>query len=369
MNKILLTILLIIFFLSPGLLLAQDLAGEGEVFKAEIIEILAEEIEQRENGTETVKQKLKLEGLDGSLKDKEFIFEESEFDILSTVSYEVGDKVIVNRSFDFEGDEVFYITDRVRSGSIIWLGLIFALVVVAIGKLKGLRALVVLFLTFFIILKFIVPQILIGSNPILISIIGALFILVIAIYITEGFKTISHVAILSILISLFITGVLSVLFTELAKISGFVSEDIMFLMSSSYGAVDLKGLLLAGIIIGSLGVLDDVVIAQVVTVDQLKKTNPNLGRRDAYKKAMKVGVSHLSSMINTLFLAYAGVSLPLLLLFNINEPPFLGFSQIINNEMVAIEIVRALTGSIGLVLAIPIATILAVNFLNNKEFR
>jgi len=84
---------------------------------------------------------------------------------------------------------------------------------------------------------------------------------------------------------------------------------------------------------------------------------------------MKVGVSHLSSMINTLFLAYAGVSLPLLLLFNINEPPFLGFSQIINNEMVAIEIVRALTGSIGLVLAIPIATILAVNFIKKKELK
>jgi uncharacterized membrane protein len=369
MKKILLTILLITGFIFPSLTLAQDSMGDEEIFKAKVIEILDEEIKERENGTEAVRQKLKLEGLDGSLKDKEFIFEEGEFDILSTVRYNVGDKVIVNKSFNFEGQEVFYITDRVRSNSLIWLGLLFALAVIAIGRFKGLRALVVLFLTFLIILKFIIPQILLGNNPILISIIGSLFILIIAIYITEGFKTVSHVSIFAILISLLITGALSVLFTELAKISGFVSEDIMFLMSSSFGAVDLKGLLLAGIIIGSLGVLDDVVIAQVITVEQLKKVNPNLSRKDAYKKAMKVGVSHLSSMINTLFLAYAGVSLPLLLLFNINEPPFLGFSQIINNEMVAIEIVRALTGSIGLVLAIPIATILAVNFIKKKELK
>ncbi len=364
MKKIVLTILISLFFL-PSFALAQDIK-QDEVFKARVIEIFDEQREKRENGTEAVRQKLKLEGLDGSLKGEEFIFEETEFDILSNVSYKVGDKVIVNKSFNFESQEVFYITDRVRSNSLIWLGLIFALAVVSIGKLKGLRALVVLFLTFLIILKFIIPQILSGANPLLISIIGSLFILILAIYITEGFKRVSHISIFAILISLLITGVLSVLFTELSKISGFVSEDIMFLISSNFGTIDVKGLLLAGIIIGSLGVLDDVVIAQVMTVEQLKKANSNLSRRDAYKKAMEVGVSHLSSMINTLFLAYAGVSLPLLLLFNVNEPPFLGFSQIINNEMVAIEIVRALTGSIGLVLAIPIATILAVNFLKKK---
>ena len=371
MKKILLTILLMGLFFSPFLIMAQGLEevdGE-EIFKAKVIEVLDEVIEQRENGTESIKQKIKLEGLDGSLKDKEFIFEEDNFDVLSAVRYSVGDKVMVNKSVNFEGKEIFYITGRVRSNSLLWLTLLFAWVVIVVGKLKGLRALIVLFFTFLIILKFIIPQILAGLNPVFITIIGSLFILVMSIYVTEGFKKVSHVAILSILISLLITGALSILFTNLAKISGFVSEDVMFFVSSGFGVIDIKGLLLAGIILGSLGVLDDVVIAQVMTVEQLQKANPNLPKKDIYKKAMNVGISHLSSMINTLFLAYAGVSLPLLLLFNINQPPFLGFNQIINNEMVAIEIVRTLTGSIGLVLAVPIATALAVSFLKKEKFR
>ena len=141
----------------------------------------------------------------------------------------------------------------------------------------------------------------------------------------------------------------------------------MFLIDFGKTMINFKGLLLAGIIISTLGVLDDVIISQIVSVEQIKKINSNLSKKDVYKKAMKIGVSHMSSMINTLFLVYAGASLPLLLLFTINEPPFLTFNQIINNEIIAIEIVRTLAGSIGLVLSIPITTFLASWFLKDKK--
>ncbi len=365
MKKIIKILLIIIAFVPVSSVFSQEV-GTDEILRAKVIEILDEKSGVRENGSDFIMQEIKLIGLDGIWGEKEFTFNGMDMDVLSSVRYDIGDIVLVNRSVNFDGENVFYVIEHVRSNFIYWITFIFALIVVAVGGFKGGRALFVLFLTFFIILKFIIPKILLGYNPILISIIGALFILLIAVYLTEGIGKTSHIAIFSILISLLITGLLSVLFTELGKLSGFASEDVIFLISSMQDSINIKGLLLAGIIIGTLGVLDDVVIAQISTVKQLKNTNKSISSKDLYKKSMKVGVSHLSSMINTLFLAYAGASLPLLLLFNIKDSTILGFNNIISNEAIATEIVRALTGSIGLVLAVPISTTLAVYFINKK---
>ena len=137
----------------------------------------------------------------------------------------------------------------------------------------------------------------------------------------------------------------------------------MFLTGLGDGNINLRGLFLAGIIIGTLGVLDDVVISQIVLVEELKKAGAT--GRDLYKKAMRVGISHLSSMINTLFLAYAGVSLPLLILFSANEGLHTNLSQALSSEMIASEIIRTLVGSIGLVLSVPISTGLAVSWFES----
>jgi uncharacterized membrane protein len=152
-------------------------------------------------------------------------------------------------------------------------------------------------------------------------------------------------------------------------LTGFASEESAYLVGLAGGNINIKGLLLSGIIIGALGVLDDVIISQVVLVKELKISNPNLTKNQIYKQAMRVGVSHLSSMVNTLFLAYTGASLPLLILFSVKQEPFLTFNQVIDNEMMATEIVRTLTGSIGLILAVPIATFLAVNFINKESLK
>ena len=342
-------------------------AGEEEIFHARILEVIDEKISVREDGSTSIQQKLKLKGLDGNWKDKEFVFDGTQYDVVSANQYQVGNKVVVTYSTDVDGNNVFYVIDYVRQGILYWLALLFTVVVIVVGRLKGLRALVVLLLTFLVILKFIIPRILAGNNPLFISIVGSLAILILAIYITEGLKRTSTIAVVSIFIALVITGLFSIWFTALTKLTGFAGDEAIYLTSLAGGQLNVKGLLLAGIIIGALGVLDDVVIAQVSLVRELRGASPLLPKMQIYKKAMKVGISHMSAMVNTLFLAYAGVSLPLLILFSIKEPPFLTFNQVLNNEMVATEIVRTLTGSIGLVLAVPIATLLAVQFVKIKK--
>ncbi|NQU83798.1 MAG: YibE/F family protein [Parcubacteria group bacterium] len=355
--------------LSPALLLAQENLGQNNegIFKARIIEIIGQQDVIRDDGSISTQQRLKLKGLEGDWKNKEMIFDGTQFDVLSASEYQIGDKVLVNYNINFRGEQNFYVVGFSRTNYIYWLTFLFALVVVVIGRLKGLRALIVLLLTFLIILKFIIPRILAGSDPLFISIIGSFFILILAVYITEGFKKTSTIAIFSILISLIITGLLSVWFSSLTKLTGFASEEAAFLVGLTETNINIKGLLLAGIIIGALGVLDDVIISQVSLVRELRASNPKLSKYELYRQAMRVGVSHLSSMVNTLFLAYAGASLPLLILFSVKGSTSLTFSQAIDNEIIATEIVRTITGSIGLVLAVPIATFLAVHFLKNKK--
>jgi uncharacterized membrane protein len=364
--KAFLLFFLFIIFL-PIISLAQgDFEQEEEIFKAEVIEIINQDSSSSDDGLISVHQKIKLEGLEKNWEGKEIIFDGTKFDVLSAPEYKVGDKVLVNRSFGPGGEENFYIIGFSRTGPVYLLAFLFFLVVILVSGRKGFRALLVLVLTFLVILEFIIPEILSGKDPLVASIIGSLFILLVAVYITEGLTRKSTIAIIAIMISLTITGLLSLWFSNLVKLTGFASEEAVYIIELVGGSVSIKGLLLAGIIIGALGVLDDVVISQVALVDELTMTNPEMKRKEIYSQAMRVGISHLSSMVNTLFLAYAGASLPLLILFSIKQPPFLTFSQVMDNEIIATEIVRTFTGSIGLVLAIPIATFLAVKFIKIK---
>jgi len=373
MKKIIL-IIAIFLCLFPYQSLAQENLENNEnpktdeIFKARVVKIIEEQVKEDEHGHEYRQQNIKLKGLEGQWKDKEINFYGiSDIQVISKKEYEVGDKVLVAKTTDAEGNNKFYITDFVRQNSLYWLAALFALIIIVIGRLKGLRALIALIISFLVIMKFIIPQILNGGSPIMISIIGAILILLCIIYITEGINKKSHLAVLSIIIALVITVFISSIFTDLAKLSGLAQEEALFLIASGRSFINLKGLLLAAIIIGALGVLDDVVISQIATCQEIKKANSKLSNREIFKRAFKVGKSHMGSMVNTLFLAYAGASLPLLLLFTVNEPPFLDFGDVINHEVIATEIVRTLTGSIGLILAIPIATYLGAYFLKERK--
>lgn len=357
MKKIL---LIIIIFFPLFSVAGSETKKEDQIFKAEVVSVIEEKAVFSENGAKNIQQDLRLRALEGDLKGREIIFKGiGEIEVLKNNAYKTGDKVLMAASYDDRGNPSYYVTDYVRTNSLIWLAAFFFISLAVVGGFKGLRSLLSLVLTFFIIVKFIIPQILSGSNPLLATLLGSFFILLVIIYFTEGFSSRSHLSIFAIFISLIITVLVSWLFVSLARLSGAAGEDVIFLLDIGGQAVNFKGLLLAGIIIGSLGVLDDVVISQVRTVEEVAKANPYLGRKDLFRHAYRVGVSHISSMTNTLFLAYAGVSLPLLILFISGQSAFANFGQIMNSEIISAEIVRTLAGSIGLVLSVPIATFLA----------
>ncbi|MDD5749759.1 MAG: YibE/F family protein [Patescibacteria group bacterium] len=360
-------------FLIPIFLLlvfwaAMPASAQEEMFKARVQEV----VEQRElddNLSQVlIQQNLRLEILEGSLKGQEVIFEGiGDLHVLSSNVYKNGDKVIVSYHLDSEGRENFYVLGYDRSRPMFYLALIFVLAVLATGRLKGLRSLIALVASFLVILKFIIPQILSGANPILISVIGGIAILFFAIYLTQGFSPKAHIANLSLSLALLFSAFLSLFFTKAAKLSGYAGEETIYLLDLGAGSINLEGLLLAGILIGTLGVLDDVIVSQISAVEQIKKANPNLSKRQVYGMSFKVGIDHITSMINTLFFAYAGASLPLLILFVNSDILGLNFVQAINNEIIATEIVRTLLGSVGIIFSIPIANYLASYFLPVKK--
>ncbi|MBU1132452.1 YibE/F family protein [Patescibacteria group bacterium] len=372
MKKLIITIsLLMIFF--PVLLFAQEPAessdqpiADEQVFEAKAVQILEEKTIEREDGSTEIQQNVKLRGTKGEWKDKEVIYYGiGDIDVFQKTSVKKGDKVIVSASSLPDGEMAFYIIDYVRTGYIYFLAALFALLTAWVGRGKGIKSILSLIITFLIIMLGIIPFILKGYSPLLVSIVGSTIILASIIYLTWGWTKKSHVAMFSIVLSLFITSIISIIFSFLTKLSGTASEEVLFLMGQIDFSINFQGLLLAGIILGTLGVLDDVVISQISTVEELRSANDKLTTYELYKKGLNVGVDHISSMTNTLFLAYAGASLPLLLLFTTNENS--SFGQIVNNEMIATEIVRTLAGSIGLILAVPIATVLAARYLKNKN--
>ncbi|PLX27258.1 hypothetical protein C0583_04465 [Candidatus Parcubacteria bacterium] len=351
-------IIFIILLIFPFFAFAQDAS-----FQAEVIEILAEQNTVLPDGQEVFQQNVKLKGLSGDFKDEEVVFEGiGDYDVVKKNLYEVGDKVIVVENMSHDGSREYYITDYVRTSPIYYLLGIFFVIMIAVGRWKGIRAILSLVLSFLVIIKYIIPQILSGADPIVVSIIGSFLILLIVVYLTEGYSKKSHIASISIFVSLILTMVLSWFFVEIARLSGLGSEEISYLVSLDIFTINFQGLLLASIIIGTLGVLDDVVISQISTVEELINSGVKI-KKEIFSSAYKVGVSHISSMTNTLFLAYAGASFPLLILFVSGQSAFSGLTDVINNEAIATEIVRTLAGSIGLVLSVPISTWMGVVFL------
>ncbi len=210
------------------------------------------------------------------------------------------------------------------------------------------------------------PQILNGRDPFLISLLGGLFIMTTIIYLTEGWKKKSHLAILSVFLSLTFTLILSIIFTKLTRLTGLAQEEAVFLIGIGQVEINFRGLLLAGMIIGAIGVLDDIIVGQIESVARIKEANPKLPPKKVFNLAYKIGNTHLGAIINTLFLTYAGAALPLLLLFVLNREVGLSFERAINTEAVTTEIVRTLVGSIGVIASMPIATFLAAIGLDQK---
>ncbi|GAA1824660.1 hypothetical protein GCM10009682_51020 [Luedemannella flava] len=268
---------------------------------------------------------------------------------------EGGDRVILIYLEDAMSGTPYQIVDHDRGRALWMLAAAFALAVIAFGRWRGLAALAGLAVTFGVLLLFVVPAILDGASPLLVAIVGAAAVMLVVLYLTHGLSVTTSMAVLGTLVSLVLTGLLSAGATAVTELTGVSSEEASFL-TLSFPDVNMHGLLLAGILIGSLGVLDDVTVTQAYTVRELAHANPGLGFTDLYRRAARVGRAHIASVINTIILAYAGASLPLLLLIAAGNRPL---GEVLTNQLIAGEIVRSIVGTVGLIAAVPITTALA----------
>ncbi len=265
-----------------------------------------------------------------------------------------GDEVVLGRAVDRVGVD-YYFSDFQRRSPLLWLGLVFAVAVIAVGRLRGLAALVGLGLSFVLLIAFVLPAMLEGRSPLLVAIVGSSAIMFLLMYLAHGLNPKTTTALVGTLASLALTGILAAVFVEVGRVAEVTSEETAYLQINA-SQVSLEGILLAGIIIGSLGVLNDVTVTQASAVWALRESDPTATAVDLYRRAMRIGRDHIASTVDTLVLAYAGASLPLLLLFTLASRPI---GDVVTGGLVAQEIVRTLVGGIGLVASVPITTGLA----------
>lgn len=266
-----------------------------------------------------------------------------------------GDRVEVSLSEFEDGAEQWFITDIVRGSSLLALAALFVIAVLAVSRWQGLRALVGLGISLFVVFRFVVPAILAGSPPFLVALVGAGAVLLSTLYLAHGFNVKTSSAVVGTAAALALTVGIGALFIDATALTGFSSEDAV-IARFAVDNLDLRGLVLAGLVISALGVLDDVTVAQASTVFALRRAAPEAGWRTIVAEAMVVGRDHIASTVNTLVLAYVGASLALLLVFWTGGLPL---ADVVTSEIVAEEIVKTLVGSLGILAAVPLTTMLA----------
>jgi uncharacterized membrane protein len=281
--------------------------------------------------------------------------------IPSSPVFEVGDGVLLNVVPEAPALERYQFADRERRPLLAVVAALFLVAVVVLARWRGVAALGALVISLWIVLGFIVPAILTGRPPELVAATGGSLIALAALYLTHGWRPLTHVATIGTFAALALTVLISAAVTRLADLSGFVSEEASFILLLE--TVDLRGLLLAGMVLGALGALDDVTVTQASAVWEISQANPGLDRGRLVAAGLRVGRDHVAASVNTLLLAYAGAALPLLLLFALSG---LSLSVVANSEVVAVEIIRTLVGSMGLVSAVPITTWLAAMVASAK---
>lgn len=235
---------------------------------------------------------------------------------------------------------------------------LFLATLVVFGGKQGLRGLLALVASLFFIGYLLFPGILSGYPPVLVAMGVSSLIVIIGSYVTHGVNRTTSAAVVGMLATITLTGALAYFAIDAGRLSGFSGDEVTYLNFDTGGAIDVVGLLLGSIMIGLLGVLYDAAIGQAVSVEELARAGKHLSAREVYQRGIRIGREHIGALVNTLAIAYVGAALPLLLLFRVSfdEGPL----YLLNQEVVATEIVRMLVGSIGLVLAVPITTAIAV---------
>ncbi len=368
--QIVLILAAVVAFFAYPLLAPVTLPGDGfstlgsDTARAEVIQII-EEGQIDMDGRMQLYQVARVQILDGKYAGIPMEIDYGRREIRSDeYKMAVGDKVVVSISVSPDNQVNAYFVDFVRTTPIFWLTILFAAAIISISKWKGVRALLSMVFSLYVIIAYIIPHILAGEDPLVVSIIGSTVLLGVTLYLTYGWNLKTHSSVLSMIVVLLFTGMLSVLFVYFTKLNGSGDENAMFLMQVMETPINMRGLLLGGYIIGALGVLDDLVTTQASAVFELHHANPNFGFRALYNSAMRIGQDHVAATVNTLVLAYAGAALPMLLLFTLARGEL---SYLINFSFIAEEVVRTLVGSLGLIAAVPLTTVIAIFFAQRAE--
>lgn len=333
---------------------AQELSQDVQTtFRACVLEVLHQE--QRTilgTGTPATVQSLKVEILSGE-RLGEVLTVENDYQPLAA-----GDKFFLLHTRDgVYKTESYTVSDPYRVPTLAWLFALFVTCTALFGGLQGLRGLLSLLLGLIGIVYILIPAVLAGYSPLLVSIAVASLIVVFGSYITHGITWTTTAAVLGMVVAVLLAGCLASVVVMSAKLTGFESDEAIYLNFGTSGSIDFAGLFLGGIIIGLLGVLYDAAIGQAVAVEELKRAGPHLSSGHIFFRALRIGREHIGALVNTLAIAYVGASLPVLLLVHASGAD-LGI--MINREIFAAEIVRALVGSIGIILAVPITTAIAM---------
>lgn len=311
-------------------------------------------------------QKVELEILDGPEKHKRLTITHGEQTTLrEDQKVQEGQTVVLLKTTN-DNASLYQIIDSYRLDKSIPFVILFLAVVLIISRLKGLGALIGLIISLVIIISFIVPTILSGEDPLITSIVGSFLIMVTTMYIAHGFSKKTHIALFSTTLALILTGALAYLSVNMLHLTGLGNDDAVILLYGPTGSINFQGLLLGGIIIGSLGALNDITIGLSAALKELALTNPKISFKSLFNSGIRIGSEHIAALVNTLALAYAGAALPVFLFIVLNpsnQPLWL----ILNSELLQEEIVRTLAGSIGLVLSVPLTALLGAFAFQTKR--
>ncbi len=358
---------LLVIFVFP---LAVDAATNGTVMSDQVANYKAKVVSILKDATEVVPgtglqdnyQDIEFQFLDGPKAGQQITLKED------YVKLEQGDIVyITDTIFGDSGNEQYSVAEPYRIPTLLLFTVIFIIVVLLIGGLQGLRGLLSLAGSFLLIIYVLLPGILHGYSPVAISILVSSLIIIVGSYITHGFNKTTSSAVVGMIITVIITGLLAFWAVHMGRFTGYDSEDASYLNLNSGGTINIAGILLGGIMIGLLGVLYDVAIGQAIAVEELHHIAPHIERKKIFTRALRIGREHIGALVNTLAIAYVGASLPLLLLFSQTVSSSYPVVFTLNREIFADQIIRTLIGSIGLVLAVPIVTLLAVWILVKNQ--
>jgi uncharacterized membrane protein len=330
---------------------------ETSFYKGRVLKVEHEDIDYQ-----SADQKLKVEILNNDFIGKEFLVDNrAVLDIDKSHIFKEGDDVLLTTT----DKRTFYVGDHLRQNGLILALFIFIATILYFGRMRGIGAIFGLGFSFLVLIYYIIPRIISGEEIIKVTLIGILIISGVSIFLAHGISRKANVIWLSAVVTLLVAIFLSHFFVETTNLFGRGSDVDFSFSFGEYSHISLKGLLFAGLVIGVFGVITDVVSTQTAAIWQIKRANPNLGRKELYQRGILVGREHIASLVNTLILVYVGASLPLfIIVMGIEHTPLW---VMINGEIIAEEVIRAITGSVSLILGVPISSFFASYFVSKQK--